>query len=126
MDEIVTRTRKTWDGHSIYDKVLSPWTSCAVIANYSVIYTVTRENLDQLVETVDFFHERGVTTCMLNPVRCTRQGARDIKPADEDISRYYLAALDRTEELYRETGRSWWAETSPTSSSRFWPRKPAG
>jgi uncharacterized protein len=54
---------------------------------------------------VEFFHEHGVTTCMLNPVRCTRQGARDIKPSDEEISRHYLAALQRTEELYRETNR---------------------
>jgi uncharacterized protein len=42
---------------------------------------------------------------MLNPVRCTRQGARDIKPSDEDVSKYYLAALQRSEELYRETNR---------------------
>ena len=105
MDEIVTRTRKTWDGHSIYAKVVAAMEKLRGYSNYSVICTVTRENMDQLVQTVEFFHERGVTTCMLNPVRCTRQGARDIKPTDEDISRHYLAALDRTEELYRETNR---------------------
>jgi uncharacterized protein len=105
VDEIVTRTRKTWDGHSIYAKVVASMEKLRGYSNYSVICTVTRENMHQLIETVEFFHERGVTTCMLNPVRCTRQGARDIKPADEDISRHYLAALDRTEELYRETGR---------------------
>jgi uncharacterized protein len=105
VDEIVTRTRKTWDGHSIYAKVVASMEKLRGYSNYSVICTVTRENMDQLVPTVEFFHERGVTTCMLNPVRCTRQGARDIKPADEDISRHYLAALDRTEELYRKTGR---------------------
>jgi uncharacterized protein len=105
LDEIVTRTRKTWDGHSIYSKVLSAMDHLRGYPNYSIICTITRENLSQLVPTVDFFHQRGVTTCMLNPVRCTRQGARDIKPMDEHISSHYLAALDRTEELYRNTGR---------------------
>jgi uncharacterized protein len=105
IDEIVTRTRKTWDGHSVYGKVLAAMDKLRGYPNYSVICTITRENMDQLIPTVDFFHERGVATCMLNPVRCTRQGARDIKPKDEDISRYYLAALERTEELFRQTGR---------------------
>ncbi len=105
LDEIVTRTRKTWDRHSIYDKVVAAMEKLRGYPNYSVICTITSENVHKLIPTVDFFHERGVTTCMLNPVRCTRQGARDIKPKDEDISRFYLAALDRTEELYRETGR---------------------
>ncbi len=105
LDEIVTRTRKTWDGHSIYAKVIAAMEKLRGYPNYSVICTVTRENMHNLIPTVEFFHEQGVSTCMLNPVRCTRQGARDIKPADEDISRYYLAALDRTEELFRQTGR---------------------
>jgi uncharacterized protein len=105
LDEIVTRTRKTWDGHSIYAKVVAAMEKLRGYSNYSVICTITRENLKQLVSTVEFFHERGVTTCMLNPVRCTRQGARDIKPSDEDVSKYYLAALQRSEELYRETNR---------------------
>lgn len=105
IDEIVTRTRKTWDGQSIYGKVVHAMEKLRGYANYSVICTVTRENMQHLVETVEFFHQSGVTTCMLNPVRCTRQGARDIKPADEDISRHFLAALERSEQLFRETGR---------------------
>jgi uncharacterized protein len=105
LDEIVTRTRRTWDGHSIYAKVLEAMSYLRGYPNYSVICTIARENMSQLVPTVNFFHDRGVTTCMLNPVRCTRQGARDIKPLDEDISKHYLAALDRTEDLYLETGR---------------------
>lgn len=105
VDVIVTRTRKTWNGHSIYGKVVAAMDKLRGYPNYSVICTVTRENVLQLIPTVEFFHEHSVPTCMLNPVRCTRQGARDIKPADEDVSRYFLAALDRCDELYRETGR---------------------
>ncbi len=100
-----TQTRKTWDGASVYDKVLASMEKLRGYPNYSVICTVTRENMRRLVRTVDFFHQQGVPACMLNPVRCTREGAREVKPADHEMSRYYLAALDRTHELYRETGR---------------------
>jgi uncharacterized protein len=100
-----TQTRKTWDGASVYGKVLATMEKLRGYPNYSVICTVTRENMRRLVRTVDFFHQQGVPTCMLNPVRCTREGAREVKPADHEMSRYYLAALDRTHQLYRETGR---------------------
>ncbi len=100
-----TQTRKTWDGASVYDKVLATMEKLRGYPNYSVICTVTRENMRRLVRTVEFFHRQGVPTCMLNPVRCTREGARAVKPADHEMSRYYLAALDRSHELYRETGR---------------------
>jgi uncharacterized protein len=105
LDEIVTRTRKTWDGRSVYEKVLASMEALRGYPNYSVICTVTRENLSHLTSTVDFFHQQGITTCMLNPVRCTRQGARDIKPTDNEIVVPYLAALERTEELFKQTGR---------------------
>lgn len=42
---------------------------------------------------------------MLNTVRCTLPGARGVKPADPDMARAFIAALDRSHELYRETGR---------------------
>ncbi len=42
VDEIVTRTRKTWDGHSIYAKVVATMEKLRGYSNYSVICTVTR------------------------------------------------------------------------------------
>lgn len=105
LDAVSTRTRKTWDGKSVHAKVLATMEKLRGYPNYSVICTVTRDNMRQLVQTVDFFHQQEVPTCMLNPVRCTREGAREIKPADHVISKYYLAALDRAGELFRQTGR---------------------
>ena len=102
---VATKTRKTWDGQSVYAKVLSTIDKLRGYPNYSVICTVTEQNLDQLVEIVDFFHEREVPTCMLNQVRCTRPGARTIKPKDHDMATPYFKALDRTYELYQKTGR---------------------
>jgi uncharacterized protein len=104
-DAVSTRTRKTWHGRSVHGKVLATMERLRGYQNYSVICTVTRENMRQLVQTVEFFHRQEVPTCMLNPVRCTRPGARRIKPADHELGRYYFAALDRTGELFQTTGR---------------------
>lgn len=102
---VATKTRKTWEGRSVYDKVLTAMEKLRGYPNHSVICTVTQENMGELVDIVDFFHEREVPTCMLNPVRCTREGAREIKPLDHEMSVHYLRALDRTHELYLKTGR---------------------
>jgi uncharacterized protein len=54
---------------------------------------------------VEFLHSRRVPACMLNVTRCTLAGARTVRGEDEAVSKAYLAALERTHELYRETGR---------------------
>jgi len=102
---VATRTRKTWDGSSVYNKVLATMDKLRGYPNHSVICTVTQQNMEQLTEIVDFFHEREIPTCMLNPVRCTREGAREIKPKDHEMSVHYLKAMERTYELYQKTGR---------------------
>jgi uncharacterized protein len=105
LETVATRTRKTWGGASVHAKVLATMEKLHEYSNYSVICTVTQQNMHRLVRMVDFLHLHGVPTCMLNPVRCTRQPARALKPTDHAMSRYYLAALDRTHDLYHKTGR---------------------
>jgi uncharacterized protein len=105
VDRIATRTRSTWDHSSVFDTVVGVMNKLRDYPSFNVICTVTRENMRQLCAIVDFFHDHAAPVCMLNPVRCTRQGARDIRPADHELSKYYLQALDRTYELYEQTGR---------------------
>ena len=102
---IADRTRTTWGGEGVFEQVVSVLKALKGYPNYNVICTVTRENMTALNQVVDFLHAQEVPVCMLNPVRCTRQGAREIKPKDHELSAYYLKALDRTYELYRKTGR---------------------
>jgi uncharacterized protein len=54
---------------------------------------------------VEFLHRREVPTCLMNIVRCTLPSSREVKPDDGPAAKALLAALDRTHELYRETGR---------------------
>jgi uncharacterized protein len=102
---IANRTRHTWKDGGTFEKVVAAIERLKGYPNYNVICTVTRENMQSLEAIVDFLHEREISCCMLNPVRCTREGARKIKPADDKLAAYFLRALDRTYELYRKTGR---------------------
>ena len=98
-------TRKNWSGEGFFKKVVKILEKLRGYPNYNVICTATSENCTSLPAIVDFLHTMEVPIAMLNPVRCTREGARQIKPRDEELSRHYLAALDRTHELFQQTGR---------------------
>ncbi len=98
-------TRRNWAGEGSFTKVLAAMELLNGYSGYNLICTVTSRNMRSLCRIVDFFHDHEVPVCMLNPVRCTQQGARDIKPSDAQMAKYYLEALDRSYELYQKTGR---------------------
>ncbi len=72
---------------------------------WSVICTVSNENLRHLTKLVDFLHAHEVPTCLMNILRCTLPRSRSVKPDDAPAAKYFLQALDRTHELYQKTGR---------------------
>ena len=98
-------TRKNWDGKGTYHQVLSAMERLKDYEKWSVICTITTANLRRLSELVDFFHEREVPTCLMNILRCTLAPSRSVKPGDAEAARYFLAALDKTYDLYQQTGR---------------------
>ena len=102
---ITDATRQTWGGKSVHDKVLTAMDKLRGYGSWSVITTCTTENLPHLTQMVELFHAKEVPTCMLNTLRCTQPGARVVKPADEAMAKAFFAALDRSHELYRESGR---------------------
>ena len=102
---ITDATRQTWGGKSVHDKVLVAMDKLKGYGSWSVITTCTTENLPYLTQMVELFHAKEVPTCMLNTVRCTLPGARGVKPTDGDLAKAFFAAMDRSHELYRETGR---------------------
>lgn len=104
-EDVANRLRKTWNGQGIFQKVVEAIKQLKHYKNYSVICTVTNENMHSLTKIVEFLHKMEVPVCMLNPVRCTLPGARQSKPEDYHLSKYYLKALNRTYELYKKTGR---------------------
>lgn len=103
--KVADRLRRYWNGQGAFQKVTEVMECLRGYENYSVICTVTKENMASQVKIVEFLHRMEVPTCMLNPVRCTLSGACKYKPLDADIAKHYLKALDRTYQLYQKTGR---------------------
>ena len=102
---VADRLRRSWGDRGVSKKVIESIDMLRGYDNYSVICTVTKENMAFQVKMVEFLHRIEVPTCMLNPVRCTLIGRRKYKPLDSEIARHYLQALDRTYQLYQKTGR---------------------
>lgn len=99
------RTRRLRGGGGMHRAVVSAMERLAGYDRWCVISTVTRRNVRGLVCFVEFLHEHRAPACMLNMVRCTMPSAPPLKPADRTAARHYIAALERTFALYRETGR---------------------
>ncbi|MBF0094516.1 MAG: peptide-modifying radical SAM enzyme CbpB, partial [Alphaproteobacteria bacterium] len=105
VSSVADRTRRRWNGDGVFDHVIRAIERLDGYPGYNVICTMTSGNLAHLTEMVELFHERRVPACMLNVTRCTLPGARETRGDDGQVSRAYLAALDRTHALYRESGR---------------------
>ncbi len=98
-------TRHNWEKRGFFNQVVKVIDSLAGYDRFNVITTVTTANVQQLPKMVEFYHEHGVQTVMLNPVRCTRHEARNLKPADDILAHHFMAALERSYQLYQESGR---------------------
>ena len=99
------RTRSNWQGRGVYQDVIAAMDRLRDYPGWSVICTITGENLRHLTRLVEFLHEREVPTCLMNILRCTLPRSRSVKPTDVAAARSFLQALNRTHELYRQTGR---------------------
>ena len=125
---VADRTRKNWKGQGVYRQVLEAMGRLRGYPAWSVICTVTRENLRQLGPLVEFLHRHEVPTCLMNILRCTLpHSRRGASPTTRRRPRYFLAALDRTRgALPRDRAGGWWWAISPTSCWRSWPRRRGG
>jgi uncharacterized protein len=103
--EVADRTRRRWSGAGVFGHVVRAIEMLEGYPGFNVICTMTKENLPHLTEMVEFLHAQRAPACMLNVTRCTLPGARTVRGDDGEVSRAYLAALERTRDLYRETGR---------------------
>ena len=103
--KIADRTRKNWEGKGIFKDVVAAMERLKGYESWSVICTVTGANLRHLSKLVDFFHGKEVPMCLMNILRCTLPESRILKPGDAAAAKHFLAALDRSYELYEQTGR---------------------
>ncbi|MBN1864894.1 MAG: peptide-modifying radical SAM enzyme CbpB [Victivallales bacterium] len=103
--EVSDNTRRKWNGDGTFGMVERTLAKFAGYDGLSVICTVSSLNMGSLPATVGYFHKRGIGTCLLNPLRCTQPGSREIKPGDKDMAGHFIRALDKSRQLYKKTGR---------------------
>ena len=103
--EIADRSRRTWGGRGVFAETVKVLEELHDYPGLNVITTVTKENVRHLPELVEFFHQRGAGNVLLNPVRGTQAGGRSLMPDQEELAHFFFQALDRSYELYEQTGR---------------------
>jgi uncharacterized protein len=103
--KVSNRSRTTWSGEGSFAEVEKTLDKFSDYEGLSVICTMSSLNMRELAATVDYFHEKGIRTCLLNAIRCTQERARDIKPDEKEIAQHFIKALERSRELFLKTGR---------------------
>ncbi|MBN2711606.1 MAG: peptide-modifying radical SAM enzyme CbpB [Planctomycetes bacterium] len=103
--KIANKTRTTWEGDGVFENTLKMIDKLRGYKGYNVICTVTKENMAHLPKLVDFFHGLEIPAIMMNILRCTLPRSRNLRPDDHKVATHFFAALDRTHELYKKTGR---------------------
>lgn len=102
---VADRTRHTWGGAGVFAETVKVLEELVDYPGLNIITTVTRENVRHLPELVEFFHAKGVGNALLNPVRGTQLGGRNLMPDQAELAHYFFKALDRAYELGQETGK---------------------
>ena len=102
---VADRTRRTWGGTGVFAETVKALEELVDYPGLNLITTVTKENVRHLPELVDFLHARGVGNALLNPVRGTQTGGRDLMPDQAELAHFFFKALDRTYELAQKTGK---------------------
>ncbi len=103
--KIVNRTRASWAGEGVFRQVNRAMELLKGYDAWSVICTITTENMQSLARMVSYLHDNEVPNCLLNVVRCTLPSARKIKPDDSIAARYFIDALEKSYRLYKKSGR---------------------
>ncbi len=103
--EVADRTRRTWGGQGVFAQTVKMLETLAGYPGLNLIATVTKENVRVLPEMVEFLHAKGAANALLNPVRGTQAGGRNLMPDQAELAHFFCQALDRADELLQETGR---------------------
>ncbi|MEW6674530.1 MAG: peptide-modifying radical SAM enzyme CbpB [Nitrospirota bacterium] len=71
----------------------------------NVITTLTKFNTFQLPDMVRFLHTKKVPCVLFNPVRLTQKSSLTLKPDEEELTRYFIQAVDIAIELSKTSNQ---------------------
>ncbi|NCO68158.1 MAG: peptide-modifying radical SAM enzyme CbpB [Nitrospirae bacterium CG_4_10_14_0_8_um_filter_41_23] len=69
----------------------------------NVITTITKHNVMQLPDLVEFLHTKKVGCVLLNPVRVTQKTALKLKPDQKVLTKYFINAVEKAMELSKNS-----------------------
>lgn len=70
----------------------------------NVITTINKFNVKQLPRIVKFLHGLKVPCVLLNPMRLTQKHSRKVRPAEKDMIKYFLSAVETAIGLSLKSG----------------------
>ena len=91
--------RKTVSSQGTFDKVMQVIDWFDGYAGLSVLSTITKYNVKQLPEFVDFLAGKEIKSVLLNPVRCTDKKSLSLRPHNRILLKYFIKAVERAMEL---------------------------
>lgn len=92
--KINNRTRASIVDGGNFDKALTAIEWFDGYEGLNVIATVTKYNVKSLAQFVRFMHTKKVPCVLLNPVRATRNATIKLRPAQKDLTRYFINAIE--------------------------------
>jgi len=101
----VDKTRTSWGGKGVFKQVERAMELLKGYDAWSVICTITTQNMQSLPSMVNYLHENEVPNCLLNVVRCTLSSARKIRPDDSIAAKHFINTLENSYRLYKKSGR---------------------
>lgn len=95
--------RKTTANQSIFDKVMRVIDSFDGYPGLNVLSTITKHNVKQMPEFVDFLAKKKIKSVLLNPVRCTNEKTLSLRPDNEILLKYFINAVEESIKLSKSS-----------------------
>lgn len=105
LDSPVQEVNDSLRGPGHYEKVMNALEWLRGYGGLNVVTTVTTRNVDHLPRMVRFLRERGVSMCLMNPVRGTQKGALNLRPHPLKLAEKFIEAVEEAIRLTREGRR---------------------
>ncbi len=105
LDSPVQEINDSLRGEGHYEKVLNALEWFKGYRGLNVVTTVTTRNLDHLSLMVRFLRERGVSLCLMNPVRGTQKEALDLRPHPLRLAEKFIDAVEEAIQLTKKGER---------------------
>lgn len=101
--QINNQIRKNISGGGNFDKAVRAIKWFDGYEGLNIITTVTNKNVEYLPEFVEFLHLKKVSAVLLNPVRTTRKSILNLRPQNDILTGYFIAAVEKSIELSKTT-----------------------